>query len=176
MNAKIVSSPDCRPRREKIWTGIVIHHTGIPDSEPKDPSAWAKFGDAMTSWMSTKDDNYLSAHYQINRDGSIVQLVDPATHESFHAGKSAYWHPDRRQVLEDWNRYSIGIELIGDGNRIAYHDLQYQALADLCRELMERFRTIHPLAIVGHEQIAPGRKSDPGASFDWRRFFRLLYA
>lgn len=175
MISKTLCSPDSRPRREQEWVGIVIHHTGMPEAEPKDASAWAKFGESMAGWMTKKDDAYLSAHFQINRDGSIVQIVDPRTHEAFHAGKSEWWHPRKRAVTEDWNRYAIGIELVGDGNRIVYSDQQYDSLAVLCKRLMSDYRTIHPSCIVGHEQIAPGRKSDPGVAFDWQRLFRSLY-
>lgn len=171
-----MNSPDSRARREKAWIGIVLHHTGLPDQEPRDPGAWTRFFENMKAWLSKKDDAYLSAHYLIGRDGAVSELVNPDTHESFHAGVSEYWHPGRRSVVSDWNRYAIGIELLGDGNRTDYSPEQYHALAKLSRELLARYPTIHPQAIVGHEQIAPGRKSDPGARFDWKRFFGLLFA
>lgn len=166
---------DSRLRREKVWVGIVIHHTGLPVETPRDSSAWAKFFESMKSWLTRKDEAYLSAHFLIGRDGTIAQLVDPATHEAFHAGVSELWHPLKRQPAADWNRYAIGIELLGDGNREAYSDEQYGALARLCRDLMDKYPTIHPRAICGHEELAPGRKSDPGLLFNWRRFFGLLF-
>lgn len=167
---------DKRLRKKGVeWCGIVIHHTGLPSSTPKDDAGWKNFQRNTAHWLTKQDDAYVSAHFQIGRFGEILQLVDPDTHEAFHAGLSAFWHPGKREWLEDWNRYGIGIELLGDGNREAYSDAQYEALAKLCRALMERYPSIQPQAIVGHEQIAPGRKTDPGRLFDWRRFFGLLF-
>lgn len=173
--SKVLDSPDKRPRSEKVWTGIVIHHTGLPTQIPQDRSSWEKFNASIAAWLSKKDDAYLSAHYQIGRFGEITQIVDPDRFESFHAGKSEFWHPGKRAVVQDWNRHSIGIELLGDGNLAEYSSEQYHSLAMLCQSLMNRYPSISPQCIVGHEQIAPGRKSDPGKMFDWRRFFGLLF-
>ena len=172
-----VRSPDQRPRTAgHEWVGIVVHHTGLPSSVPATESAWRKYHEAIVGWLSKKDDAYLSAHYQIGRFGEIVELVDPDKAEAYHAGKSSFWHPGKRVWAEDWNRHAIGIELLGDGNITGYSAEQYEALVKLCRALMERFPSISPTAVVGHEMIAPGRKSDPGKLFDWKRFYRGLYA
>jgi N-acetyl-anhydromuramyl-L-alanine amidase AmpD len=173
--SKVLDSPDKRKRSGFEWYGITIHHTGTPKELPKEASAWARYADNIAAWLTKRDDAYVSAHFQVNRDGSVVQLVDPDNFEAFHAGKSSFWHPGKRAIAEDWNRYAVGIELVGDGNLVQYTPEQYKSLATLCRALMERYPTIHPLAIVGHEHIAPGRKSDPGFMFDWRTFYRALY-
>ena len=171
-----VDAADKRPRTlPNEWVGIVIHHTGLPSKAPADATAWQSFYRNMTDWLTRRDEAYLSAHYVIGHGGEITCLVDPTGWESFHAGKSAFWHPLRRAWVEDWNRHAIGIELIGDGNIAPYSDQQYDALARLCRALMRTFPTIQPHAIVGHEMIAPGRKSDPGKLFDWKRFLGLLF-
>ena len=173
---RLLTAADTRLRRSTTWDGIIIHHTGIPTDSPKDQSAWARFSETIAAWLTKKDENYVSAHYVINRDGSVIQLVDPMFRESFHAGVSSHWNPRTRSVVDDWNKHAIGIELVGDGNRLEYSPEQYRALADLCRDLMARFPSIHPQAILGHEQIAPGRKTDPGKLFDWGLFRRLLHA
>lgn len=168
-------SADKRPRREKSWCGLVIHHTAISGQVPTTESLWRRMFSGVSSWLSKKDDTYASAHYLIGRFGEIIELVDPNKFEAFHAGKSEYWHPLLRKVVPDWNRYAIGIELLGDGNKTMYSDVQYQALAWLCRDLKKRYPTIHPQAIVGHEQVSPGRKIDPGKFFDWEKFFKAYY-
>lgn len=171
-----IPAADRRPRPIGAeWVGIVIHHTGLPKQFPKDRPAWERYQAAIADWLSKKDDSYLSAHYQIGRFGEVIELVDPETHEAFHAGVSSFWHWRRREVASDWNRYAIGIELLGDGNLEPYTAEQYAACAALCRGLMARFTTIAPNTIVGHEMIAPGRKNDPGRLFEWRRLFALIY-
>lgn len=174
IDAKLPAA-DKRLRTEKEWVGIVIHHTGLPNAVPRDETAWRKYQTSIAGWLTKKDDAYLSAHYQIGRFGEILELVDPDTHEAFHAGVSAFWHPKKREWVSDWNHYAIGIELLGDGNVEPYSAAQYDALAGLCRALLDRYPSITPTAIVGHEMIAPGRKSDPGRLFEWGRFFALLF-
>lgn len=175
IDGKLIAADQRLRKPGSSWVGIVIHHTGLGVTAPKDEAGWRSFHQNIGAWLTKKDDAYVSAHFQIGRFGEVLQLVDPDTHEAFHAGTSAFWHPGKREWLEDWNRHAIGIELLGDGNREPYTDAQYQALSRLCRALMQRYPTISPNAIVGHEQIAPGRKSDPGRLFDWRRFFALLF-
>lgn len=160
---------DCRKRRELYWTGIIIHHTGTTDADKP-----GKFN-ALVNWLTKKDKYYVSAHYLIGRKGESAQLVDPKKYEAFHAGRSRYWHPYHRRVCSDWNRYSVGIELLGDGNDTQYTDEQYRTLAILVKSLLKQFPEIHPLCIVGHENIAPDRKVDPGKTFDWHRFFKDIY-
>jgi N-acetyl-anhydromuramoyl-L-alanine amidase len=163
---------DKRPRSQKEWVGIIIHHTGLAGMKP---GAWAEYFQSIVVYLSRRDDAFVSAHYVISRDGIVMQLVDPSTHEAFHAGKSSYWHPILRRVVPDWNRHAIGIELIGDGNKQDYSQEQYESLIELCRQLRKKFPSIHPLAIVGHENIAPDRKVDPGVAFNWDRFFSGLF-
>ena len=71
------------------------------------------------------------------------------------------------------NDYAIGIELEGTDTR-PYTDAQYRALAELTRLLVERYSRISREAIVGHNEVAPGRKTDPGPSFDWHRYLTSL--
>ncbi|MFI3187480.1 MAG: 1,6-anhydro-N-acetylmuramyl-L-alanine amidase AmpD [Methylococcaceae bacterium] len=108
----------------------------------------------------------VSAHVLIKRDGSCVQYV-PFNKRAWHAGQSVY------QGRERCNDFSIGIELEGT-ELIAYTDQQYQQLAGVIRALLETYPKLSTQRITGHSDIAPGRKTDPGASFDWERLLGLL--
>ncbi len=108
----------------------------------------------------------VSAHLLIKRDGSCVQYV-PFDQRAWHAGKSSY------EGRERCNDFSIGIELEGT-EYIDYTDQQYVQLAAVIRALLEAYPKLSTQHIVGHSDIAPGRKTDPGASFDWQRFLGLL--
>lgn len=160
---------DCRRRRESKWAGLIIHHTA--QSNPEDKHAFEN----IVHWLTKKDKYYVSSHYVIGHEGHTAQLVDPDKYEAFHAGRSRYWHPYKRRVCNDWNRYAIGIELVGNGNEHVYSKAQYKSLARLTKKLMAKYPSIHPLAVVGHEHVSPGRKVDPGAEFDWLAFFKSIY-
>jgi AmpD protein len=110
----------------------------------------------------------VSAHALIRRDGAIVQYV-PFGQRAWHAGKSEY------RGRSACNDFSIGVELEGTDDT-PYTDAQYQALAALAAALLSRYATLSTAAIVGHSDIAPGRKSDPGGAFEWPRFRALLAA
>lgn len=110
----------------------------------------------------------VSSHFFIERDGSIFQFVEPED-VAWHAGESAY------MGREDCNRFSIGIELEGDLHH-PFTEAQYHNLAGICRKLMKQFPTILPDRIVGHMDVAPGRKVDPGPLFDWKEFSKRLLA
>lgn len=169
---------DKRPRQiGNNWVGLVIHHTDIGGRDPDtvDDRTWMSLFKNITNYLAKKDDNYVSAHYHVGRMGECVELVDPTTHVAYHAGKSEFWHPVKRKVVQGWNDYAIGIELLGDGNLGVYSDAQYSTLIELCRNLIATFPTINPLCIVGHEMIAPGRKQDPGKFFDWERLYKGIY-
>ena len=168
----LYDAADKRFRREKYWMGIVIHHTGYGSSAP----VWKKFFKNISAWMAKKDDVYASAHFHIAREGVneddhfalVDQLVDPTLHESFHAGKSQWYHPLLKRIVPDWNRWSIGIELNGDGNRTPYTKAQINSTVRLIVDLYFRFPTIDlDKCLVGHSDIAPGRKTDPGFYFPW---------
>jgi len=107
-----------------------------------------------------------SAHALIRRDGQIVQYV-PFGARAWHAGKSQY---DRRSACND---FSIGVELEGTDDT-PYTDAQYEQLIALTVALLVAYPSMSEDAIVGHSDIAPGRKTDPGPSFDWARFRTVL--
>lgn len=108
----------------------------------------------------------VSAHLLIRRDGEVVQYL-PFQQRAWHAGVSCYAGRER------CNDYSIGIELEGTESE-PYTDVQYTALAEVAAVLLRRYPRITPQRIAGHSDIAPGRKTDPGASFQWPRFRHML--
>ncbi|MEA3290946.1 MAG: 1,6-anhydro-N-acetylmuramyl-L-alanine amidase AmpD [Pseudomonadota bacterium] len=108
----------------------------------------------------------VSAHFLIRRDGELIQFV-PAHRRAWHAGES--WHRQRPRV----NDFSLGIELEGCDEE-PFDDKQYATLAALTRELIRHYPGITPENIVGHCDIALGRKTDPGPCFDWDRYRTLL--
>ncbi|MGX2042056.1 1,6-anhydro-N-acetylmuramyl-L-alanine amidase AmpD [Methylocaldum sp. MU1018] len=110
----------------------------------------------------------VSAHALIRRDGEIVQYV-PFHRRAWHAGPSSY------RGRERCNDFSIGIELEGSDD-IPYTGAQYERLSDVLAVLLDCYSSLSPDRIVGHSDIAPGRKTDPGSSFDWGRLYRLLAA
>ena len=101
----------------------------------------------------------MSAHFLIRRDGELVQFVS-CDERAWHAGASDYFGRPR------CNDFSIGIELEG-ADDAPFEAAQYTTLAALARALAERYPVD---AFVGHSDIAPGRKTDPGPHFDWQRF------
>ena len=103
-----------------------------------------------------------SSHALIRRDGQIVQYV-PFTERAWHAGRSEY------QGRMGCNDFSIGIELEGTDDT-PYTDAQYERLVALTAALLAAYPTLSAEHIVGHSDIAPGRKTDPGPTFDWGLF------
>jgi len=108
----------------------------------------------------------VSAHVCIRRDGQVIQYVD-FLQRAWHAGISSF------QGRSGCNDYSIGIELEGT-DTLAYTDAQYTALAQVTGFIQAQFPKITIGRIVGHNDIAPGRKTDPGFAFDWPRFRHSL--
>lgn len=108
----------------------------------------------------------VSAHALIDRGGAITQYVS-FLDRAWHAGPSSY---HGRPACND---FSIGIELEGTDS-LPYERSQYEALAALTRALMSRWPAVRPDRIVGHSDVAPGRKTDPGPVFDWDGLRRLL--
>lgn len=106
----------------------------------------------------------VSSHYVVEEDGTLWRLV-PELRRAFHAGISC-WQGER-----DLNWVSIGVEIVNPGHEWGYRafpDAQMAVVERLCRDLLARYR-IPPYRVVGHSDIAPDRRSDPGELFDWRR-------
>jgi AmpD protein len=149
---------------------IVVHGISLPAGEFGGPWIDHLFAgdlppDAHPSFRDTAALR-VSAHAVIRRDGSITQYV-PFGMRAWHAGQSQY------QGRSDCNDFSIGIELEGT-DEMPYTDAQYGSLAALVRALLAIYPTLSAERITGHSDIAPGRKTDPGAAFEWARFRQLL--
>lgn len=108
----------------------------------------------------------VASHVLVRRNGEIVQYV-PFTARAWHAGRSEY------RGRQNCNDFSIGIELEG-ADDIPYEPSQYEMLAAVIRALLAAYPTLSREHIVGHSDVAPGRKSDPGAAFNWERLRALL--
>jgi N-acetylmuramoyl-L-alanine amidase len=130
---------------------LVLHYTGMVDG----PTAIARLLDPASE---------VSAHYVVNEDGTVMRLV-PEERRAWHAGRS------RWQGEDDLNSRSVGIEIVNGGHEFGlppYPDAQSGAVIMLAREIVERW-AIPPSRIVGHSDIAPDRKEDPGERFPWSR-------
>jgi AmpD protein len=108
----------------------------------------------------------VSAHFLIDRSGALTQFVS-VNERAWHAGVSSW------AGRENCNDYSIGVELEGT-DTLPFADPQYATLARLIVDLQQAFPALARGAIVGHSDIAPGRKTDPGRAFDWARLRRLM--
>lgn len=108
----------------------------------------------------------VSAHLLIRRDGELIQFVC-FDERAWHAGVSEF------EGRDNCNDFSIGIELEGT-DELPYTDAQYRALSAVTAALLEAYPGLGPERIVGHSDIAPGRKTDPGPAFDWRRYRQAL--
>lgn len=103
----------------------------------------------------------VSSHLLISRRGAVTQFV-PFDRRAWHAGDSSW------RGRPGCNDYAVGIELEGTDQQ-AYTASQYSKLGRVLAALMRRYPRLSPDAVVGHAEIAPGRKTDPGPAFDWRR-------
>lgn len=153
---------DDRPDDEDISL-IVIHAISLPPSQFGSNDIEHFFTNTLNSdahpYFAEIAGMKVSAHFLIRRDGELVQFVS-CTKRAWHAGASMW---DGRERCND---YSIGIELEGC-DELLFEEAQYQRLVDLVAELKRRY----PIsAVVGHSDIAPMRKTDPGPCFDWNRF------
>jgi N-acetylmuramoyl-L-alanine amidase len=143
-------SPNCDDRALPV-SMVVLHYTGMRSGE----EALERLTDAKAK---------VSAHYLIDEDGTVTRLV-PEQKRAWHAGKS-YW-----RGITDVNSASVGIELVNPGHEWGYRpfpDAQMEALIPLLAAIMQR-HGIAPANVVGHSDVAPARKEDPGEPFDWER-------
>lgn len=157
-------SPNCsaRPDPNDI-TLLVIHNISLPPQEYQKDWITEFFMNRLDSskhpYFEEIKDLQVSAHCLIRRNGQLKQYV-PFDKKAWHAGASCF---DERSHCND---YSIGIELEGCDTE-AYTAGQYQKLIQLTVLLMSSYPGITIDRIVGHNEIAPNRKTDPGPSFDW---------
>ena len=169
--ARRVPSPNFGPRPENcIPELLVIHNISLPPGEYG--------GDAIerffTNCLDCDEHPYyqqvrglqVSAHLLIRRSGELLQFVN-FEQRAWHAGQSCFAGRD------NCNDYSIGIELEG-GDDDPYTRAQYQVLSLVTAALCAAYPAIGLEHIVGHSEIAPGRKTDPGPAFDWQRYRKEL--
>lgn len=166
-----VASPNCDERpADAVIDLLVVHGISLPPGEFGGPWIEALFTNTLDAaahpYFEEIKDLRVSAHAVIRRTGEIVQYV-PFQQRAWHAGQSCF---DGRERCND---FSIGIELEGCDDQ-PYTDAQYATLAETARAIMAAYPAITVSRIVGHNDIAPGRKTDPGAAFVWRHLHDLL--
>lgn len=161
--ARALPSPNCDDRPDSVDVSLlVIHHISMPPARfcgdgverlftnRLDPAAHPAYAEVAAMRVS--------AHLFIRRRGELLQFVD-CDRRAWHAGASCF------EGRERCNDFSIGVELEGDGAH-PFTKAQYRRLRQVVHWLLTRYRL---RAMVGHSDIAPGRKSDPGPHFDWSR-------
>ena len=140
---------------------LVIHSISLPPGVYGGPEIEALFTNQLESgahpYFAQIRDIKVSSHFVIRRDGGLLQFVS-CDKRAWHAGASHY------RGRDNCNDDSIGIELEGLEGEL-FESAQYDTLFVLCTELVNNYPIAH---IAGHEDIAPGRKLDPGAGFDWQ--------
>ena len=171
IGARRVCSPnyDVRPDPEDISL-LVIHGISLP---PKQYGG-EYIDQLFTNCLNPETHPYfaeichlrVSSHLFIDRKGQVTQYV-PLNQRAWHAGESNF------QGREVCNDFSIGIELEGCDDE-AYCDQQYKTLAELTKLIRGRWQKITKDRIVGHSDIAPGRKTDPGSAFDWDFYLSMV--
>ena len=161
--ARRMPSPNCdeRPADEPVRL-VVIHAISLPPDEFGGPGILQLFTNCLDPgahpYFAGISDLRVSAHFLVRRDGEVIQFV-PCSRRAWHAGVSNW------TGRENCNDFSIGIELEGC-DRLPFEEAQYRTLNRLLAELRQRY----PIeAVLGHSDIAAGRKTDPGPCFDWRR-------
>lgn len=166
-----IPSPNCDERPTDCGLDlIVIHGISLPPGEFGGP--W--IDRLFTNALSGREHEYfaaicrlrVSSHVLVRRDGALTQYV-PFTARAWHAGESSYCG---RAACND---FSVGIELEGTDEQ-PYEDVQYEMLARLVRALRRAYPSLKGAPLVGHCDVAPERKTDPGPAFDWARVHRLL--
>jgi AmpD protein len=155
---------DCSP------TLIVIHNISLPPNEFGGPYIEQLFTNQLNSsdhpYFEEVKSHKVSAHVLIRREGELVQFV-PFDQRAWHAGESCY------QGQEHCNDFAIGIELEGT-DYVPYEEVQYSVLATFVDCLRIAYPSLTKENIVGHSDIAPERKTDPGQVFNWDHFRSLL--
>ena len=166
-----IASPnyDSRPPGTSIDL-LVIHSISLPPGEYGGSAITELFTNLLNPashpYFSSISTLKVSAHFFIRRTGELIQFV-PTIQRAWHAGASSY------NGRERCNDFSIGIELEGTDDT-PFETAQYQTLITLSKLIMYHYPAIDLTRIVGHSDIAPGRKTDPGNCFDWTSFRKKL--
>ena len=156
---QIIDSPSPNfDERDKPVSILVLHYTGMKDAA------------SAIAWLRNPESK-VSCHYLVAEDGQILRMV-PEEKRAWHAGRS-YWRGN-----QNINGMSIGIEIVNPGHEFGYQpypDQQIDALVPLVADIMKR-HGITRGNVVGHSDIAPTRKQDPGELFPWARLAKLRLA
>jgi len=171
--ARQVASPNFDARPTGVAPDlIVVHGICLPPNEFGGPWIEQLFLNQLPwdahPYFKSIEGLKASSHLLIRRDGELVQFVS-FNDRAWHAGASNYCGRER------CNDFSIGIELEG-ADDIAYEPFQYRALAEVVDALCNAYPSLSRERIVGHSDIAPGRKTDPGQAFDWPRLKAMVRA
>jgi N-acetylmuramoyl-L-alanine amidase len=143
-------SPNHGPRAEGAAVRfLILHYTGMADA-------------ATALRRLTEEASQVSAHYTVDEDGTVYAHV-AEERRAWHAGVASW------DGMGDINSRSVGVEIVNPGHEFGYRPfplVQMQAVAELCRGIIQRWG-IQPRDVLGHSDIAPTRKQDPGELFDW---------
>ena len=168
-NARFIHSPNQDDRSDTDLILIVIHGISLPPGDFDSDDIILLF----TNQLDCSKEAYfdlldvkVSSHILIRRDGEIIQFV-PFNRRAWHAGESSF------KGMSGCNDFSIGIELEGTDND-HFSNQQYQSLIQISKLIINNYPKINKNTIVGHSDISPGRKTDPGNKFEWRRYLDAL--
>lgn len=169
--ARTALSPNCDARPGSPAPElVVVHGISLPPGRFGGPWIERLFMNTLPPdhdpYFATIQHLRVSSHVLIARDGSLTQYV-PFDRRAWHAGNS------RWRGRDACNDFSVGVELEG-ADEVPYDERQYEALADLVAALQRAYPSLAEGWIAGHSDIAPGRKTDPGPAFDWRRLERAV--
>jgi AmpD protein len=166
-----IASPNCDARPPGVEADlIVVHGISLPPGEFGGPWIDRLFTNMLPidahPYFTEVAALCVSSHVVIKRTGAVTQYVK-FTDRAWHAGKSSF---EGRVACND---FSVGIELEGT-DTLAYEAAQYHALAEVVAALCAAYPRLSTDRLVGHSDIAPGRKTDPGPAFDWSQAHRLI--
>jgi len=172
-SARLIPSPnfDARPAGTPADL-IIVHGISLPPGEFGGPWIDRLFTNLLPAdahpYFAEIAGLKVSSHLCIRRDGSVTQYVK-FNERAWHAGQSSW---EGRPACND---FSIGIELEG-ADAVPYDPRQYRALAEVVAALCRAYPELSPQRLVGHSEVSPGRKTDPGPAFDWAQARRLIAA
>ncbi len=169
---KQIASPNCGPRDGAEVELLVIHNISLPPGE----FGTGRIEQLFTNCLPPDAHPYfreiaslrVSSHLLIDRAGALTQFV-PFHRQAWHAGQSSF------RGRERCNEFSIGIEVEGTDHE-PFTDAQYESLREVTLALFRSYPGLNADRIAGHSDIAPGRKTDPGPRFDWKRYLAGLPA
>ena len=164
-------SPNCSDRVDSAKIELlVIHNISLPPGEYDTGCITQLFCNELDAnahpYFAEIENLKVSSHLLISRRGEVTQFV-PFDKKAWHAGESIF------QGKENCNEFSIGIELEGTDYE-PFTDIQYETLIAITNLLLREYPCLNSETIVGHSDIAPGRKTDPGPYFEWGRYRKAI--